>query len=772
MAGNNPQITATISAQDHASAVLKAVAQLANNVAKEIEKTGQTAAFNTLPKHIDAATLAADRHVAALARIKDAFSGIATAAAAYAAIKLPQGAHSAFATGQHIQHEERQLFNAGIPAEELDAAKKQILEIQKDLPQIELAGGLERYKELRSVIKDLHEVPGLLPATLQAEAQMKASGQNTEGLVYAIKAAEILGRANDPAEYTKTLESIVKAQQVMGKTVSPEQMYEVAKMSKASGSQLSDRFLFNTGFSLAQEMGGGSAGNSINQFAKQVTGGFQGSLHAAAKEFVALGLANISDFETNKAGHIEGMKPGHRVADASLAQSDPDRYILEKVLPALKAHGYDTAEKQISEVRRLFPNGNAADLVSKVITQHEAFANHAKLYDAALGLNADLTKDAKVQLDALNVSLKDFGGIVAEPLMQPLAEELSQISKWLRGVMGGYANWTKDHPAAGAVVGGTTLTAGVVGGSALAYATLQKLLGSAGLNASALALDGAAASLEAAAVALGGKGAIGGLPGALGGKGAAAAEAGIGAAAAEGAGLGVVGTTAVVGATLATLGLTAYEVKNAFDIMHDIDARHADTGPDGKPFDYEKYARDNGERELFNGVMPSRVSDQAAAQIETELEAIKPLAKELAALQRGHAPEQTQQLYRDKIAQHQSEIEKLNKIIADMKALKDGGTPHAANVPLPPIRPKDLDAARNPQKVDVKSDVAVKGDVRGEVEMHQTIKVDPSPLFIAKMDAVQRVNVGLSGKLGQTMAGSNAAQSSGFSGFKPTASGF
>ena len=134
-------------------------------------------------------------------------------------------------------------------------------------------------------------MPGLLPATLQAEAQMKAGGQNTEGLVYAMKAAENLGRANDPKEYAKTLESIVKAQQVMGKTVSPEQMYEVAKMSKASGSRALDRFLFNTGFSLAQEMGGGSAGNSINQFAKQVTGGFQGSLHAAAKEFVSLGLA-------------------------------------------------------------------------------------------------------------------------------------------------------------------------------------------------------------------------------------------------------------------------------------------------------------------------------------------------------------------------------------------------------------------------------------------------------------------------------------------------
>ena len=242
-------------------------------------------------------------------------------------------------------------------------------------------------------------------------------------------------------------------------------------------------------------------------------------------------------------------------------------------MPALKSHGYDTAEKQIAEVRRLFPNGNAADLVSKVITQHESFENHAKLYDAALGLNADLTKDAAVQLDALNASLKDLGGIVAEPLMQPLAGALDHVSKWLRGVMGDYSNWTKDHSGAGAVIGGTTLSAGVVGGSALAYATLQKLLGSAGLNASALALDGAAASLEAAAVALGGKGAIK-RPSWRSRR--ARKKARRRQKRARGGGrrralaLGPSETTAVVGATLAALGVTLTRPQKR--LRHD--ARH------------------------------------------------------------------------------------------------------------------------------------------------------------------------------------------------------
>jgi hypothetical protein len=63
-----------------------------------------------------------------------------------------------------------------------------------------------------------------------------------------------------------------------------------------------------TGVSLAQEMGGATTGVSVDQFVKQVIGGFQGSQHAAAKSFVRLGLANEDDFEKTKTGEIKGFQ--------------------------------------------------------------------------------------------------------------------------------------------------------------------------------------------------------------------------------------------------------------------------------------------------------------------------------------------------------------------------------------------------------------------------------------------------------------------------------
>jgi hypothetical protein len=97
--------------------------------------------------------------------------------------------------------------------------------------------------------------------------------------------------------YQAYLDCFIKSQQVMGKTITPEQQYEFAKYTKASGATLSDRFKITTGVLLAQEMGGATTGVSVDQLVKQVIGGFQRNQHSAAKSFVQLGLANNDDFE-------------------------------------------------------------------------------------------------------------------------------------------------------------------------------------------------------------------------------------------------------------------------------------------------------------------------------------------------------------------------------------------------------------------------------------------------------------------------------------------
>ncbi len=126
MAGSNPQITATISAQDHASAVLKAVAQLAEKVAKDIEKTGKTDAFSNMPNQLDAASLAAERHISVLGRMRDAFKGVTAAAATYAATRLPHIAADAIRQYIPVEREQIAMRAAGKYSEtDMDLLRKQ-----------------------------------------------------------------------------------------------------------------------------------------------------------------------------------------------------------------------------------------------------------------------------------------------------------------------------------------------------------------------------------------------------------------------------------------------------------------------------------------------------------------------------------------------------------------------------------------------------------------------------------------------------------------------
>ena len=98
------------------------------------------------------------------------------------------------------------------------------------------------------------------------------------------------------------------------------------------------------------------------------------------------------------------------MAGADLALSDPDKWVNQYLLPALQSKGYADDKLIIAEVRRLFPAGRAADLVSKLITQRESYENHARLFENAPGLKGweALSKDFNVQASAFGTSLENL----------------------------------------------------------------------------------------------------------------------------------------------------------------------------------------------------------------------------------------------------------------------------------------------------------------------------------------------------------------------------
>ncbi len=758
---SNPQVTAIISAEDKASAVLKAVAKLAQETAKQIEK-GQAEHLSALPKHFDAATAAAEKHLATLTRVKDAFAGLATAAAAYAAIKLPQAAAGAFHAGEHLQHEELQLRYAGVPQAELDAARKQVLELTKELPNVSLASGLETYKEARSVLLHPEETKELLPTLLKAKSVLDASdptGRLSSGLGFLVKGAEVAGIAQTPARFESFMDAAVRRIEVMGKTINPEQLFELLKFEKSSAATLSDKFQQGAAISLTQELGGQTTGQAIDQFVKQIIGGFQGNLHAAAKEFVALGLANADDFERTKTGSIKGMKSGHKVKGADLAQTDPDKWVHDFLVPALEAHGFNDLQSQIGEVRRLFPAGRAADLVSKLISQWENIQNHNKLAEQAQGLNTDPFKDASASLAAFTQSVEDFGAVVAEPILQPLAEGARWLAQEVRGFSAIYDEIARENPIFAALLGGTGLAAVSGGGLKAGQWALKNILGTVALDKSALALDGAAAALNGAAAALGAKG---GLPGVLPGKIASAAE---GATAAEGVaaveGLEIaaesitvasVGEIALAAGAAGVLGVFLYNaIKDAWTHTGDILNHNGGTKLDDKynpnaGVDVQTFNRDQHDVEKFGFAVSARI-DELDKQIAAEEESAKGLQKLIGGWASNPKAGPAMEPFKRRLAEQEAHIHDLQSALDRLNKARGSDTTKGAPVD-------------------------VKGKVEGEAML--TVKLDPSPLLLAKVEGSLR-SIPLSGDLksGKSMAGDTGLGSVGTGNhFAPTLSGF
>ncbi|WP_338821601.1 hypothetical protein [Bradyrhizobium septentrionale] len=493
--------------------------------------------------HQDRLRAAVDRANAALERQPGRVSkaagaavrGVGRGAAAvlpFAGPAIVRGTVGAARAGAEIQSEVVKMRAAGIPEDDIQRALGETAGLMPQYTNVKRSDALERFKELRSIVLHPEEAHELLPTAIKANSAVNAldrSGHMAEGLGFAFKGAEVLGRAQDPTKFEHYLDSFIRAQQVMGKTITPEQVYELAKYTKASGSTLSDRFLNTSAMSLAQELGGSTTGVSIDQFVKQITGGFQGNLHSAAKEFVNLGLANKDDFETTKTGEIKGMKPGRHVAGAALAQTDPDRYVYEHLLPALEKAGITDQNAQIAQVRRMFPSGRAADLVSKLITQRQSFENHGKLYEKAQGLDAvgNNQSDPFVALNSLTTSLTNFSGALTSPVMKDAAGIMSTMAASLGSWGESLANFQKEHPEAAKWIGGGALAAGFGGGTLATGSLLYNLTTGFGLPASAVALDTSAAALSTAAAEL--------SAAALGGK---VANAAVPAAVATGAGVG------------------------------------------------------------------------------------------------------------------------------------------------------------------------------------------------------------------------------------------
>ncbi|MDA9510925.1 hypothetical protein XI09_40980 [Bradyrhizobium sp. CCBAU 11386] len=463
------------------------------------------AAQNALRAAVDRTNAALERQPGLARRALGAAGRGAANAAMLAGPGILHGTKEAAKSGAEIQSELVKMRAAGIPEADIKRAAAEAPHLTSKYTNVKTADALERFKELRSIVLHPEEAHELLPTAVAANSVLNAmdrSGEAGQGLGFAFRGAEILGRAQNPEKFRDYMDAVIRARQVMGNTVTAEGIYENAKYMRSSGAQLSDRYLTTTALSLAQEMGGSSAGVATDMFEKTVQGGLA-NRHAAAKAFVRYGLANEDDFEKTKTGELKGLKAGKHVQDWKKAMANPDQWVWENLIPALEKRGVTDQAEQIAEARKMFP-GTSSDLVAKLITQKQSLQNHATLYGQAQGLKAaeGNQKDPFVALNSLTTSLSNFTGALTSPAMESAAGVLSSMSSAIGGWAESLSKFSADNPTTAKLIGGGTLAGGLGAGAVGSGMLVKNLFTGFGLSSSAVALDGSAAALTAAAAEL------------------------------------------------------------------------------------------------------------------------------------------------------------------------------------------------------------------------------------------------------------------------------
>ncbi|WP_139234254.1 hypothetical protein [Methylobacterium pseudosasicola] len=401
------------------------------------------------------------------------------------------------------------MAKAGIGFAERQHITDESLKLAVRYKNVTQASVMELWKEMRSVVTHPHEVDAVIEPMVRAKSLLDAkdkTGTASHGLNLLVKGAEAIGAAKDPERFNKLLDGYVRAMQVMGSTITPEGIYEMQKYSKTSGGRWSDRFIMTTAQSLGQELGGSTAGNSIDVATRQIVGGMQ-NLHSKAKEFARVGLIDRKNLDILKTGEVKGTKAGvkHAVKGDDLAASDLDQWVYTVLLPHLEKAGIKSESDQMAWVQKNF-TGTGANVVAKLIQQRESFEAHAHNYHDALGTaGVDLNRsDPNAGMGAVSKSLETFLGVLSSPMMVQAAHALDSISAGIGSWSLKIDEFNKAHPDIAKFEAPVAAGAGLAGAGLASAAVYNALSSGFGLKTSAAALDHSAILLDAAAIRLSG----------------------------------------------------------------------------------------------------------------------------------------------------------------------------------------------------------------------------------------------------------------------------
>lgn len=408
----------------------------------------------------------------------------------------------------------REIFRqrmAGISQDDQDKLYEKSEAVSAKYPSIPITGVMEMSRSAFSVMGDAERAAAVLEkmaeslVVMQSARGVDAAAQQLIGL---IRGLDNLGANKDGQvgidQVNDMIDAATRAAQV-DPDFDPQGFFNFARATKTAGPALSMDFLARAPVYI-QDNGDGTAGNNLamgfRAFVLEAVGSAGGKKYLAERDRI-------------------GIRKNGELVDKELFGSDPDKWVLKHLIPALQRDGVDLNNDTLvsAAVGELSGNSTATGFMARVIQQREQTERWLKLMDGAMGTDAA----AEVRHEDPFVGWMSFKKALEN--LSAAMVPIDAINAGLNGLADGInklAAVAKDNPFL-VSLGLLGAGAGALKGGQFALGKMSDMFG---LKGSALALDGSAAALTRAAVALGGAGVADGLGGVGDGKGKPSSKVG------------------------------------------------------------------------------------------------------------------------------------------------------------------------------------------------------------------------------------------------------
>jgi hypothetical protein len=381
---------ATGGAFDAVAQKIQRISRAASALNRDVQKQMNIAA---------GAERAATRMERATSMIGSGAKMAAGAAAAYGGSRAVSAlAHETVKAASDRAHEQVRAAASGMSPQEVKEAGDLAAEVSHKYKSISETEIMHSARNIRSVVGSFEEATKIIDPLMRLRvvalgAHPEKAGELGEDFDKLVKGMEIKGVTQDMPKFLHYMEGMAKAINVFGDTLRPTDYYEMFKYGRASTNALSDDFMLKTAPTLAQELGGSSAGKALSSFHTQFVGGKMSN--KAVEMLNDLGLIDPDKVIKTSTGNIKGVKPGGVIGGGYLTpgQEDPYQWVNKILIPAMQKKGLTT--EQINE--RL--KGVAEPLLPKGASEQETIAAAASQTTTAQMMTIFATQQKRIEKD-------------------------------------------------------------------------------------------------------------------------------------------------------------------------------------------------------------------------------------------------------------------------------------------------------------------------------------------------------------------------------------